>query len=105
MEVLWCLGFLAYLVIKFGSNQTPVQFYISRFTFNAQTGWYRLAIWEYGSASVLNHPLFGIGFADWTRPLDGERQCRQFLAIDRNAPRASRQSSYCLVRFSASCLR
>src|SRR3954466_10503300 len=25
------------------------------------------AIWEYGSASVLNNPLFGVGFGDWAR--------------------------------------
>ena len=63
---LW--SFAGYLVIELGSNQTPVQFYISYFTFDRQTGWFRIWIWEYGSASVLNHPLFGIGFGDWVRP-------------------------------------
>lgn len=64
------LGFLfvGYLVVEFGSNQTPVEFYISHFTFDTQTGWYRLAIWNYGSASVANHPLFGIGLGEWARP-------------------------------------
>ncbi|KQZ93866.1 hypothetical protein ASD64_02865 [Mesorhizobium sp. Root157] len=61
-------AFAAYLVVELGSNQTPIQFYISRFTFDAQSGWWRLAIWEYGTASVYNHPMFGIGFADWARP-------------------------------------
>lgn len=67
-KILWGLAFAAYLVVAFGSNQTPVQFYISKFTFDHQTGWYRIWIWEYGSASVLNHPLFGIGLNDWARP-------------------------------------
>ncbi|MDQ0559938.1 O-antigen ligase [Rhizobium mesoamericanum] len=62
------LALIGYLVIALGSNQTPVQFYISRFTFDQQTGWYRLAIWNYGSASVANHPIFGIGLGDWARP-------------------------------------
>jgi hypothetical protein len=67
-KVLWALALAAYLIIALGSNQTPVQFYISHFTFDRQTGWYRLLIWDYGSASVMNHPLFGIGMGDWVRP-------------------------------------
>lgn len=67
-KVLWGLVFAAYLVIEFGSNQTPVAFYVSHFTFDPGTGWYRIWTWEYGSASVLNHPIFGIGFGDWERP-------------------------------------
>ena len=68
-KLLWAMVFVAYLIVEFGSNQTPVQFYISRFTFDQQTGWIRLLIWEFGSASVLNHPIFGIGFGDWARPV------------------------------------
>src|SRR5262249_41143458 len=64
---LWCLFLASYLAIALASNQTPIQFYISHFTFDPQTGWYRQLIWEFGSASVLNHPLFGIGFSDWVR--------------------------------------
>lgn len=67
-KILFGCAFAAYLVVEFGSNQTPVQFYISKFTFDQQTGWSRLWIWEYGSASVMNHPLIGIGLSDWARP-------------------------------------
>jgi hypothetical protein len=67
-KILWAIAFAAYLVIEFGSNQTPAAFYISHFTFDPGTGWYRLWTWEYGSASVLNNPIFGIGFGDWVRP-------------------------------------
>lgn len=66
-RILWCLFLASYLAILFGSNQTPVQFYISYFTFDPATGWHRLLIWEFGSATVLDHPLFGIGFGDWDR--------------------------------------
>jgi hypothetical protein len=66
-KLLWGLFFAAYLAVLFGSNQNPVQFYISKFTFDPHTGWHRLLIWEFGSTSVLNHPLFGIGFGDWER--------------------------------------
>jgi hypothetical protein len=67
-KILWALAFAAYLVIEFGSNQTPASFYVSYFTFDRGTGWYRLWTWEYATASVLNHPVFGIGFGDWVRP-------------------------------------
>ncbi|ALN74690.1 hypothetical protein M673_18385 (plasmid) [Aureimonas sp. AU20] len=66
-KLLWALVAASYLVVAVGSNQTPVQFYISRFTFDPHTGWHRLLIWQYGSASVLRHPLFGIGFGEWVR--------------------------------------
>ncbi|UQR61041.1 O-antigen ligase family protein [Bradyrhizobium sp. C-145] len=66
-KILWCVALAAYLAVLFGSNQSPIQFYISKFTFEPATGWHRLLIWEYGSASVLNQPLFGIGFEDWAR--------------------------------------
>jgi O-antigen ligase len=67
-KLLWALLIVAYLIILFGSTRTPIKFYISHFTFNAQTAWFRILIWDYASASVLNHPFFGIGFADWQRP-------------------------------------
>lgn len=67
-KLLLGLALAGCLVIAVGSNQTLVQFYISHFTFDRQTGWYRIAIWTYASASVVAHPLFGIGFADWARP-------------------------------------
>ncbi|MCO5062891.1 MAG: O-antigen ligase family protein [Rhizobiaceae bacterium] len=66
--LLFSILFCCYLVVEFGSNQTPIQFYIRYFTFDMQTGWHRLWIWDYGSASVAAHPWFGIGFADWVRP-------------------------------------
>jgi O-antigen ligase len=67
-KLLGALVLVAYLVVEFGSKQTPIQFYISKFTFDQQTGWIRLLIWEYGSASVVNHPFFGVGFGEWARP-------------------------------------
>jgi hypothetical protein len=66
-KLLWCVSLAGYLAVLFGSNQSPAQFYISRFTFDPATGWHRLLIWEFGSASVMNNPLFGIGFGDWVR--------------------------------------
>jgi O-antigen ligase len=67
-KVLWGVAIASYFLIDLASNQTPMQFYISRFTFDQQTGWVRIAIWDHGSASVMNHPLFGVGFGEWDRP-------------------------------------
>lgn len=66
--ILWSIVIFGFLVIQFGSDLGAVKFFISHFTFDPQTGWYRVAIWDFGSASVLNHPLLGIGLTDWARP-------------------------------------
>ena len=79
-KFLWVLFLAAYLAVVFGSNQTPIQFYISHFTFDPHTGWHRLLIWEYGSASVLNHPLFGVGLGDWSPSFLDAAKCRHVLA-------------------------
>jgi hypothetical protein len=36
-------------------------------TFSPQTGYYRRLIWQYGSNSVVQHPLIGIGYTDYER--------------------------------------
>jgi hypothetical protein len=66
--ILWSVVILGVLVVQFGSNLGAVKFFISNFTFDPQTGWYRIAIWDFGVESVLNHPLLGIGLDDWERP-------------------------------------
>jgi O-antigen ligase len=66
--ILWSIVAIGFLVVQLGSEQGAAKFFISHFTFDPQTGWYRVAIWDFGSASVLNHPLLGIGLADWDRP-------------------------------------
>jgi hypothetical protein len=62
------LAVLAYVAIDLLSNRTPVQVLISYLTFSPANAYTRLAIWDYGSAEVLRHPLFGIGLNNWERP-------------------------------------
>lgn len=57
-----------YIVLDFLSNRSPVELFISVFTFNQATSFNRVLIWEYGSAEVWRHPVFGIGDNDWVRP-------------------------------------
>ena len=41
---------------------------VRRLTFDSQTGYYRMLIWEYGGAEAMANPVFGIGQRDWIRP-------------------------------------
>ncbi len=41
---------------------------LARFTLTPYTAQYRLLIWEFGTQSVANHPLIGIGFTGYERP-------------------------------------
>ena len=50
------------------ASEDPMSFLIRHLTFDPQTGFYRLNIWEWGGAEVLNSPLVGIGYRDWIRP-------------------------------------
>lgn len=57
----------AVLLIEILARRSTPQIFISYFAFSASTAWNRLAIWDWGSASVLRHPLLGIGLGDWER--------------------------------------
>jgi hypothetical protein len=58
----------AYFVVDLGSNRSPVDVFISYLTFNADTSYMRVHIWNYGTQSVMRHPIFGVGLNDWERP-------------------------------------
>ena len=63
---LGCFVFM-YVAIDLLSNRTPIKVLIHYFAFNAHTAYNRIKIWDYGSAEVLRHPVFGIGFNEWVR--------------------------------------
>lgn len=50
------------------TNRSLPVIFISYFAFDEESAWVRIAIWQYGSQSVMNNPLFGIGFNEWARP-------------------------------------
>ncbi len=60
---------LILLVVSTFTEGGIISVVINHLTFNPQTGHYRMAIWDYGSAEVIRHPMFGIGFNDWVRPV------------------------------------
>ncbi len=69
----WRLVVLAfsslYIFLSFWSPYPPLIVILSKITLNPGTAYYRMLIWEYGSAEVARHPLFGIGLNDWVRPV------------------------------------
>ena len=72
MQTRWrLLSFLCvtgYFAIDFLSNRTPFHVLVTYLTFNVHSAYSRILIWEYGSAEVWRHPLFGIGLGEWERP-------------------------------------
>jgi O-antigen ligase len=56
------------LIISVASNSGIVPLLIRFITLDPATGYFRIAIWQYGSLSVAAHPWFGIGFDAYRRP-------------------------------------
>ena len=56
------------LLIEMVANRSALNIIVSFFVFDTASYWYRTLIWTYGSETVLNHPLFGVGLNDWERP-------------------------------------
>lgn len=68
-QLMW-LGIAAmYLLISMVSNQSVPAFYLTHFSFDQASAYYRILIWEHGTQSAINNPLFGVGFNRWERPI------------------------------------
>lgn len=65
---LFSLFGLAYLAIDLLSTKTPFHVFVNYFTFSKQSAYNRILLFEYGTAEVARHPIFGIGLGDWQRP-------------------------------------
>ncbi len=64
-------GFIAmsgFILINALSNRGFFAILVSHLTFNPVTGYYRMLQWKYTMDDIKEHPLFGIGLNDWTRP-------------------------------------
>jgi hypothetical protein len=57
-----------YLIIDLLSNRTPFHVIVTYLTFSTGSAYNRILIWNYGTAEVWRHPIFGIGFAEWEHP-------------------------------------
>jgi hypothetical protein len=43
----------------------PIRFLVRNFTLDPATGYWRLLIWDYAGAQVINSPWVGVGLGDW----------------------------------------
>ncbi len=57
-----------YVLVDVLSNRSPVTILINHITFDPNTAWTRINTWEFGSAEMWRHPIFGIGLNEWVRP-------------------------------------
>lgn len=57
-----------YVLIDLLSTRNPFQVFVTYLTFSTNSSYNRILIWNYGTAEVVRHPLFGIGLGDWERP-------------------------------------
>jgi len=58
-----------YVFLFFWSPYSPVMVILSRITMDPHTAYWRMLIWDFGTAEVGRHPFVGIGFGDWIRPV------------------------------------
>jgi hypothetical protein len=66
--LLFGLLVLIVLAIELVANRSALTIIVSYLLFDPGSYWFRRLIWTYGSASVVNHPLFGVGMNEWPRP-------------------------------------
>ena len=59
---------ILYVAIDLVSNRGAFHVLVSYATLNTQSAYVRFLIWNYGVASVMNFPIFGIGLGEWERP-------------------------------------
>jgi hypothetical protein len=65
---LFALFAASYVAIDLFSTKTPFHVFVNYFTFSKQSAYNRILIFDYGTAEVARHPIFGIGLGDWERP-------------------------------------
>lgn len=68
-KLLLILTVIAYIAIDIYSNRSPFEVFITYFAMNGGTAYNRIIIWVWGTKSIWENPIFGIGTSgDWERP-------------------------------------
>jgi len=67
---LWLCGLFvfAWVAIDILSNRTPFHVVATYFTYNVESAYMRILIWQHATETVANHVFIGIGLAEWERP-------------------------------------
>ena len=72
----WLRARWTLLIVLIGAFVLAVELFAKRplpnillsFAFDPDSAFFRIVIWNYGTLSVANHPLFGVGMGSWDRP-------------------------------------
>ncbi|XWN30995.1 MAG: O-antigen ligase family protein [Devosia sp.] len=67
-RILAGLTLVAYILIDIVSNRTPFHVLVTYLTLRLESAYNRIHIFNFGMASVEQHPFFGIGLNEWARP-------------------------------------
>lgn len=68
-KTLVAIGLISFVAVDLMSNRTPFAIVAETLTFNKNSAWARINIWTFGTQSVVDNPIFGIGMNDWKRPV------------------------------------
>lgn len=67
--ILPILSLAAYIAVDLYSNRSPFEVLIAYSAMNPATGYGRILVWIWGTKSIWDNPIFGIGLSgDWPRP-------------------------------------
>lgn len=68
-KLLIILSVIAYIAVDIYSNRSPFEVFIAYFAMNAATAYGRILVWIWGTKSIWENPIFGIGLSgEWERP-------------------------------------
>ncbi|WP_340588364.1 O-antigen ligase family protein [Erythrobacter alti] len=60
---------ITFFVLEFATQGGAISIISRVAALNSWNAFYRTLIWRYGSESVQNYPIFGIGYNEWVRPM------------------------------------
>jgi len=67
--LLLILSVTAYIAVDIYSNRSPFEVFIAYTAMNPATAYGRILVWIWGTKSIWENPIFGIGLSgDWERP-------------------------------------
>ena len=56
-------------ILQFATGAGVAGLLVRFASLNAESSYYRVLIWRYGSETVADNPVFGVGYAEWERPI------------------------------------
>jgi hypothetical protein len=61
-------GFAVFVFVEIFANRSLAVILIGYFAFDEFSAYIRTLTWQYGTQSIWNHPVWGVGFGAWQKP-------------------------------------